>query len=56
MPYSRLTTQNMQLLSSLSELLPKVEGYSLNIPLNRQQKGFDLLVYSSISGKSEVVS
>lgn len=39
----------------LSNLLPKKEGYSLNVPLNRQQKGFDLLVYSSISGKSATI-
>lgn len=39
----------------LSKLLPKKEGYSLNIPLNRQQKGFDLLVYSSNSGKSATI-
>ncbi len=39
----------------LSNLLPKKEGYSLNVPLNRQQKGFDLLVYSSNSEKSATI-
>lgn len=39
----------------LSNLLPKKEGYSLNVPLNRQQKGFDLLLYSSNSRKSAAI-
>jgi len=39
----------------LSKLLPKKNGYSINIPLNRQQKGFDLLVYASNSRKSATI-
>jgi hypothetical protein len=36
---------------TLAKLLSKRKGYSISIPLSRQQKGFDLLVYSSQSGK-----
>lgn len=35
----------------LSKLLPKKEGYSVNVPLSRQQQGFDLLAHSARSGK-----
>src|SRR5437867_7585758 len=35
----------------LSNLMPKKEGYSVNVPLSRQQQGFDLLVYSARSGE-----
>ena len=36
----------------LQKLLKKKEGYSVQIPLSRQQKGIDLLVYSLQSRKS----
>lgn len=35
----------------LAKLLPKKMDYSVNLPLSRQQQGFDLLVYSARSGK-----
>lgn len=38
--------------SQLQKLLKKKEGYSVQIPLSRQQKGIDLLVYSSQSRKA----
>ena len=36
----------------LQKLLKKKEGYSVQIPLSRQQKGIDLLVYSLQSRKA----
>jgi hypothetical protein len=36
----------------LQRLLKKKEGYSVQIPLSRQQKGIDLLVYSARSRKA----
>lgn len=38
--------------SQLQKALKKKEGYSVQIPLNRQQKGIDLMVYSSQSRKA----
>jgi hypothetical protein len=38
-----------------SKLLPKAKGYSVNVPLSRQQKGFDLLVYSFGSRKAATI-
>jgi len=38
--------------TQLQKLLKKKEGYSVQIPLSRQQKGIDLLVYSSQSRKA----
>ncbi len=37
---------------NISKLLKKKNGYSVNLPISCQQKGFDLLVHSSPSGKS----
>ncbi len=36
---------------TLAKLLPKKEGFSVNIPLSRQQKGIDLLVYCPTTRK-----
>jgi len=39
----------------LAKLLPKARGYSVNLPLSRQQQGFDLLVYSFGSRKAATI-
>jgi len=40
---------------TLAKLLPKREGFSVNIPLSRQQKGMDLLVYHRATGKAAAI-
>lgn len=41
----------------LQELLPKAQGYSVLIPLSRQEKGFDLAIIKRLrSGKSNTIT
>jgi len=47
LPYSEYVVA-----THLQKLLKKKEGYSVQIPLSRQQKGIDLLVYSAQSRKA----
>ena len=46
LPYSEY-----RVAETLIKLFPKKEGYALFIPVSRQQKGIDLLLYNQKSGK-----